>query len=499
VASGYAHDGHFNLDKTAQGPLDSTPNSALAADQARPTPPRVLGFTDLFLFYVVTGISLRWLATAAHAGPSSIVVWWGAWLCFYVPLALSVVELATRYPQEGGLYVWSKQAFGDFAGYICAWTYWTSNLPYFPAVLYFAASNVLYMGGEKWIHHSDSPSYYIWFSLSALAAIFALNLVGLGVGKWLNNIGAFGMWVPAVIIVIMGFISWFRFGPANSFTASSFVPRANLKDMIFWASLTFALGGCEAASFMGEEVKSVRRNLPKALLLSGLVVVFCYMVGTVAVLLAVPRGQVSDLQGVNETIRLTAAHLGWTGVVPLAVLLLALGNLGAAGAFLGATARLPFVVGIDRYLPPAFGRLHPRWQTPYVALAVQTGIAGIFVLLGQAGTSVKGAYDVLVSMGIITYFIPYLFVFAAMFKLQWEDARPDAFRVPGRKPVALLLSSVGFATTLVTIGLSLIPSPDEPNKLLAAAKVIGLSAILVGTGAVLYYLGTREASTSLKG
>src|SRR3982074_826592 len=90
-----------------------------------------MGFRDLLLFYVVTGISLRWIATAAAAGPSSIVIWIGAWLAFYTPLALSVIELSSRYPQEGGLYIWSKRAFGDFAGFLCAWIYWTSNLPYF--------------------------------------------------------------------------------------------------------------------------------------------------------------------------------------------------------------------------------------------------------------------------------------------------------------------------------------------------------------------------------
>src|SRR6202165_3851053 len=109
--------------------------------------------------------------------------------------------------------------------------------------------------------------------------------------------------------------------------------------------------------------------------------------------------------------------------------------------------------------------------------------AGIlFVFLGQAGTSVKGAYDVLVSMGIITYFIPYLFVFAAMFKLQWEKAGPEVIRVPGRKPVALLLSCVGFVTTLLTIALSLVPSPEEPNKVLATVKIVGLTAVLLMAG-----------------
>ena len=475
--------------------MGSTPNHVPvpSSESAPKSPPRVMAFADLLMFYVVTGISLRWVATAAHAGPSAIVVWLGAWLCFYVPLALSVIELASRYPQEGGLYVWSKQAFGDFAGYISAWTYWTSNLPYFPAVLYFAAGNVLYMRGQQWMHLSDRPAYYVWFSLVALALITVLHLVGLNIGKWLHNVGAFGMWVPAVIVVVMGFIGWHRFGSANRFTVSSFVPSAHLKDMIFWASLAFAFGGCETASFMGEEVKNARRNIPRALLLSGLIVAFCYILGTVSVLLALPSHEISDLQGLIEAISRISARLGWVGVVPLSAALIAVSNLGAAGAFLAATARLPFVVGIDRYLPAAFGKLHPRWGTPYVGLLAQAVCAAVFVLLGQAGTSVKGAYDVLVSMGIITYFIPYLFVFAAMFRLQWDEAGLNVIRVPGGRPVAILLSCLGFATTLFTIALSLVPPPEETNKILAMGKVIGLTAVLLGAGALLYYRAKKKS------
>src|SRR5712691_11660740 len=99
----------------------SSSNTARSETQQ---PPRVMGYFDLVLFYVVTGISLRWIATAAGAGPSAVVIWIGAWLAFYTPLALSVIELSSRYPQEGGLYIWSKRAFGDFAGFLCAWIYW---------------------------------------------------------------------------------------------------------------------------------------------------------------------------------------------------------------------------------------------------------------------------------------------------------------------------------------------------------------------------------------
>jgi glutamate:GABA antiporter len=185
------------------------------------------------------------------------------------------------------------------------------------------------------------------------------------------------------------------------------------------------------------------------------------------------------------------------GVLPLVAFLIALSNIGASGAYLAACARLPFVAGIDRYLPRAFGSLHPRWGTPWVAILTQTFIGAIFIFLGQAGTSVKGAYDVLVSMGVITYFIPYLYLFAAMFKLQGEPAGSDVIRVPGGKPVAYALSIVGFMTTLFTIALSVLPPPDEPNKALAVFKIVGGCGALILIGMWLYWTGKRRVARTL--
>jgi len=221
--------------------------------------------------------------------------------------------------------------------------------------------------------------------------------------------------------------------------------------------------------------------------------VFCYVIGTVAVLLALPRAEVGNLQGLMQAIVKTAERIGFVGIIPIAAILIVLSNLGAAGAFLAAVARLPFVAGLDRFLPSIFGALHPRWRTPWFALLTQCVLGVVFIFLGQAGTSVKGAYDVLVSMSVITYFIPFLYLFASMFKLQWEPAAPGVIRVPGGKPVALMLATVGFCTTLLTIALSLIPANDEPNKLLAVVKIVGLTGLVLVVGVLLYWLGKKNA------
>ena len=110
---------------------------------------RALGFRDLVLFYLATTFSLRWIATAAASGPSALVIWVVAAAGLFVPLVFTVLELSSRHPDEGGIYVWSKRAFGPFAGFITGWTYWSSNLPYFPGLLYFAAANALFVGGPS--------------------------------------------------------------------------------------------------------------------------------------------------------------------------------------------------------------------------------------------------------------------------------------------------------------------------------------------------------------
>src|SRR6267378_2281206 len=177
----------------------------------QPTLRRVLTFGDLVLYYSVTGFSLRWIATAAAAGPSALVIWVIAALGFFVPLVFSTLELSSRYPEEGGIYVWSKRAFGPFAAFITGWTYWGSNLPYFPGLLYFGAANALFMGGPAWQSLSSNSTYFILVAAGGLTVAVTMNVVGLNVGRWLNNVGAIAGWTPALLLIALGIVAWRRF------------------------------------------------------------------------------------------------------------------------------------------------------------------------------------------------------------------------------------------------------------------------------------------------
>jgi glutamate:GABA antiporter len=446
---------------------------------------RALGFRDLILFYVVSGLSLRWIATAAATGPSAIAIWLTALCGFFLPLAACVLDLSSRYPAEGGLYIWTHEAFGPFPAFMSAWTYWMSNLPYFPAILFFAASSLLFLGGSM-KRLADSPLYFLAFTVVILGLITLLNVVGLNTGKWLNNLGAIGTLIPAFVLVALGIISFSRFGSATHFSPGAIVPRPRMRNLIFLSTIFFAFGGCEAASFMGEEIREPRRVIPRSLFLAGFILAAGYIAGTLSLLVALPSESISGLSGFMTAIDLLARRIGLPALVAPVAALVAIGSIGAASAYLSSTARLPFVAGVHRYLPDAFGRVHPRFRTPHVAL-ISYGAAGmVFGVLGQAGASVRSAYDMLVAMGVITYFIPYLFLFASAVRLQSQPPAPGSFRLPGGRGSIVTLASIGFLSTACTIVLSLFPAEDDAHPTLTFFKIVIMTLVLLGAGVAIY-------------
>ena len=442
---------------------------------------RALRLPDVILFFVVAVIGLRWIATAAASGPSGLVLWLVALVAFFLPLGFAVIELASRHPEEGGIYVWARHAFGDFAAFMTAWLYWVSNVVYMPGLLYFGAANALYAFGPRAQVLASNPWYFVLASLSGLALAWWLNAVGANVGKWLSNLGGVATWIPVAVLVGLGALAYARFGSATYMTPATLVPHFDFSHALLWSTIAFGFAGLEAASLMGGEIENAERTVPRAVVLAGISITAIYILGTLAILVALPAQDVSGLSGILQSIDHIGVITGFHAVTPAMALLVALGSLGGVSAWLSSTARLPFVAGLDRYLPPAFGRLHPKWGTPHVALATQAVAAAVVAVLGQAGATVKGAYDALVAMGVITYFIPYLVLFAA-----YAKTTSGPLRTPGGRPIVILLAILGGLTTAIALVLAAVPPADEPNRAVALAKVVGGSALLAVIGAILF-------------
>jgi amino acid transporter len=434
---------------------------------------RALGLRDLVLFNVSAVLGLRWLATAAHTGPHALTLWVLALLMFFVPQSLTVVELARRFPDEGGIYDWTKRAFGPFHGFFCGWSYWISNLAYFPTVLISGVVAGAYFGGERGIHVSKSPVFTSGLALVLMVIATILCVAGTEKGKWLANIGGLAIWLPGGILCICGLLSWWRFGSATVITWHSLVPKFEMGTVNFWSQQAFAFAGLELAPIMAGEIRDPEKNVPRAALISGLSIALIYIAGTAAVMAVIPPGQVDLIGGPVQAIDTVARRQGWLNFGGAVGLLMALASLGGAAAWLAGSARLPFVAGLDHFLPPSFGKLHPRWRTPYVAILSLAGPAMVLLALGLFGGTVAETFVLLADMTLLLYFVPFLYMFAALISFR-PSARMTA------------LASLGAFTTLAAVVLAFIPPAEAASKVLFIGKLAGGTLAFFGVGVWLY-------------
>ncbi|HXJ47136.1 MAG TPA: APC family permease [Candidatus Dormibacteraeota bacterium] len=458
---------------------------------------REMGFWDVLLFNIATVLGPRWIAAAAHNGTSSISLWVLAAVLFFVPMALVINELSSRFPEEGGLYVWSKEAFGDFHGFVAGWTYWIYTIFYFPGLLLASVAMSAYVLGGKGEDLAQNRTYLLAGSLILLAVAVFLNIIGLNIGKWLQNAGGVGTYVPLLILVGVAGVLWLKNGSLTHYTWANVIPTWNWDTVNFWSQIAFAFTGLELVSAMSGEIHEPRKTLPRAALTAAALIAAMYIIGTFSLLSLVPAADVDPKSGVFHAITIGSAALkiGFVGI--LAALLVTVGNAGGVGSTVAGIARVPFVVGIDRYLPPAFGRVHPRWRTPYISIIVQAILSALVLLLSQINETTRGAYQVVIDITIILYFIPFLYMFAAAIKLANRPDRntnPLAVLVPGGKIGVWIACGLASAVTLLSIIVSVFPPGDSSNRTLFLVKVIGTTIAAIALGLILYYRGAGTKS-----
>jgi amino acid transporter len=455
---------------------------------------------DLVFLNVVAITGIRWLAAASRFGAASLTLWLLAFVAFFLPQGLAVTELSTRYPEEGGIYVWTKKAFGEFHGFVCGWCYWINNLLYFPGLLAFTVSNAVFIGGRNIQALGESKVFVTSLSLLFFWFVILLNVRGLKGAKWLQNLGAIGTWVPALVLILMGASAYYMFGSANPITWKGLKPEGSFGTFNYWSQMCFAFAGLELASIMGGEIREPRRNIPRGVLYGGILIAIIYISGSLSIYVAVPAHEVSVVSGVMQAIAEVTSRVGVVWVLSAMALLLTVSGLGGTSAWVAGSARIPFVAGLDRYLPPSFGKIHPKYGSPYVAILVQGVVSSLFIATGYFGGSVEEAYLLLVNVTVIVYFIPYLYLFAATVVLRMrEGTRPEVIAIPGGNPGTAFASTVGFLTTLTAIGVALVPPQEATNVASFEAKVIGGCLLCFGSGAYLYLRARHDTSASSSG
>ena len=444
---------------------------------------RALGAWDLTGGCVVAVANLNILPVVAGAGPTTIWLWMAALLLFFLPQGIAVIELSHRMPSEGGLYIWTREAFGDLHGFLCGWCYWTTNLFYLPTLLFYLVGVITYTGGSAITKFAGNPIYFGSLTIGLLLLITAANIRGVGVGKWVNNVGGVGTAVAGGILIVLGAITVFRFG--MTLPASSFALRTMDWSIISsFAIICFGLVGLELGPVMGGEIRDPERTVPRGVLYGGVLSGLLYICATLAVLLAVRPEDIRVLQGVLQGVDKMAGRLGMAWLLlPLAGFM-AVSIIGCASAWLSGSARILFVSGLDRYLPSMFGKVHPKHGTPYVALIGMGVLASGLIVMSFVGRStVREAYVTLLDLAVVLQMISYLYMYGALARVAFGSSSGAGFYGKGRLRFAAVS---GLITTTIGMIVAFVPSRHVDSVWRFELKMFVTSAVFLGVAAGLF-------------
>ena len=464
------------------------------AEKEAPRLRRVLGRWDLVLLFVVAVFNLNVVPSIAANGGVTVWLWIISLVLFFWPQGIAVIELAQRYPGEGGVYLWAKKEFGDFHGFLSGWCYWTNNMMYVPTImLYFVGVSVFVLGpGHQLL--ADNKMFALSASIALLAILVVLNVIGLGVGKWINNVGAIGTFAAAAVLIGLGAIVWFRFG--TSVTAADFQIPANPRFVLnSFGVICFGLVGLELASIMGDEIENPRRILPGAVAWGGVLSGLLYIGATLTLLIAVSKQDISVLQGVVQAVSHMAGRVGASWIVAPFAFVLSVSIAGIGSAWLAGSARIPFVAGLDSYMPSWLGKVHPRYATPYAALIVHALVSLILVVVNFTAAGVQETFQKLLSLAVVLQLIPFLYMFGALLKIATQ---PSFTKVQYGKPTLLFAGASGLVTTTLGIALAFFPAAQITSVLSYEVWMFGGTLLFVGLAAFFFFVyGRRKAARKL--
>jgi len=466
--------------------------AALASGTKGPHLKRVLGRRDLVLLFVVAVFNLNVLPSIAANGGVTVWLWLISLLLFFWPQGIAVIELAHRYPGEGGVYLWAKEVFGDFHGFLSGWCYWTNNMMYVPTVmLYFVGVSVFVLGPSH-AGLAENKNFALAASVVLLTLLVILNIMGLGVGKWINNVGGIGTFVAAFLLMGLGIVVWLKFGTTVHWV--DFKMPANPRSVLnSFGVICFGLVGLELASVMGDEIENPEKNMPGAVAWGGILSGLLYIGATLTLLVAVSKGSISVLEGIVQAVSHMAGRLnsGWI-VAPFA-LLLSLSIAGIGSAWLGGSARIPFVAGLDSYMPAWLGRIHPKYATPYAALIVHATVSLVLVIINFRSTGgVQEAFQQLLSLAVVLQLIPFLYIFGALLRIALAR---DFLRGHYGRTTLVLSGGFGLLTTILGIVLAFFPAQQIQSLARYEMWMWGGTLFFIGLAAFFFYVyGSRKAT-----
>jgi glutamate:GABA antiporter len=409
---------------------------------------KVLHSLDMTLFTVCAILVIDQLPAAAAIGVQSIFWWVFTLLFFFIPYGLITAELGSTYPQEGGIYAWVRRAFGPVWAGRTAWLWWVNVAFWMPSV-YILFAGIL----AELVAPEMTLTTKIAITLALTWLTVGINVVTLDIGKWVPNIGAV---FKVVIMLALGFggIAFaLHYGPANEFSFATLSPSWSAS-LAFLPVIIYNFLGFELMSGAGEEMENPARDIPRAIILSGLVISFFYIFATIGILLALPVADIGLIKGLPDTFTRMFASGPGGGTVPAILSVIALYTLVANMATWTIGANRSAAEAANRGdLPEIFAKLHPVYRTPVSAAILCGAISSVvLVIYGLLAKSAEDLFWTTFAFSSVVFLLPYFLLFLSFLKLRKVDADlPRPYRVPGGHATAVVLSMTCMAFILQAI------------------------------------------------
>lgn len=443
-------------------------------------PKKSLSVMNLIMINVIAIDSLRTLPMGAEYGLSVLFYYCLAGLVFFLPISLVAAELATGWPETGGVYVWVREAFGKRIGFLAIWLQWFYNICWYPTIMSFIAATLAYCIDPNL---ANNKTYMLIVITIFFWGSTAINFYGLQTSSRLSTLSAvFGTLVPMVFIIILGCV-WAGIGkPIEiNFSWKNFFPDlSSMQNLVLLTGILYGLVGMEMSASHAAEVKNPQRDYPRAIAWSSVIILCSLMFSSVAIALVVPAKQLNIVAGLLQAfdIFFKAFHLGW--FTPILAFLIILGSIGAVNAWILGPSKGLLAASRDGALPAVLSKTN-KFGVPVTMLLMQgvifTGLTSVFYLMPTVSSSFWALSDVTAILALIVY----VFMFAAAIRLRYKfPDKPRAFKVPQGNFGMWMVCLIGLASCVFTIGIGFLPPAQIPVGNVFTYELIIIGGTLIG-------------------
>jgi amino acid transporter len=464
---------------------------------------KVLGLRDLIPMQILIVIGTSWTGTAAHQANTQVSFWIIGAVFLFLPVAAVVQYCVQIWPYEGGVYQWTKHAFGPFAGFLSAWNLGAWVLLLVASLGVQTASGISYALGPRAAWIADNRVVISSLNIGLFAAIFLACVPGLRIGRWVSHVGSAATLLVAGLLIVLLFVHPHTH-PDHPFVApqprfSLNLPILTLASLNLFSKIAFnGFTALEQVAVFAGETRNAARSILRSAWIAAPIIALMYILMTGSILTYVPADQV-DL--VNPIAQVIAAAFGgeggstgidWGIVLSRAAILgLTFSLIAQAAVYIAETSRLPMVAAWDHLIPAWFTHLHPRYRTPTRSLAV-IALAAVFLsFLASSDAGASEAFQLLVTSAFVCYGVNYLLMFAVpLFVGTRFSLRPDL------KPTVFLRVACicGALVTVLSMIFNLVPIVHVAHPWMFALKVGGAAVGVNLLATAVYLRGSRRNS-----